>query len=183
MNREMEPWSLLDRTEEYRNNWYTGGYDRVLQPDGTEKSYYWAELSDAVVVVARHDDELIFIRQYRPVIREYCLELPAGLVEEHETYRESARRELREETGYEAETVSVMEEYWCSTGVLRHRRAMVFAEGLSSVGSDRGANEFIDVRSIPIEKSLSVAREDPANDATLEGVLLADADGYLDIHE
>lgn len=181
MGRDDEQWPVIERHEDYQNDWYTGGYDRVRQPDGTEKSYYWADLSDAVVVVARKEDELLFIRQYRPTIREYCLELPAGLVEENESYEEAARRELREETGYEAETLTLMEDYWCATGVLRHRRALVFAEGLSSVGTDYGDNEFIEVRSVPIHEALKLARREPANDATLEGIFLADADDHIHI--
>jgi ADP-ribose pyrophosphatase len=180
MSREpSHDWPVVESNTEYETGWYTGGYDRVRQPDGSEKSYYWAELPDAVVVVARSDDELVLVDQYRPTIREQCLELPAGIVEDGESYAEAGARELREETGYDADSVTLLEEFWCATGVLRHRRGIVFADGLEPVEQELDDNEFLSVTTVPIEDALTVARDTPANDATIEGILLAQADGML----
>jgi ADP-ribose pyrophosphatase len=146
---------------------------------------------------------VVFVDQYRPTIREQCLELVAGIVErvaeprdaasspadeqhgevapseDREAYVDAGRRELREETGYAADDVHFVEEFWTATGVLRHRRGIVFAEGLTDVGSDLDDNEFLSVERVPVEDALAVARAPPANDATIEGLLLAAADGYL----
>ena len=172
-------WPVLETEAEYETGWYTGGYDRVRQPDGSEKQYYWAELPDAVVVVARTGDELVFVDQYRPAIREQCLELPAGIVEDGESYTTAGARELREETGFDPSGVSLLETFDCATGVLRHRRGIVFAEGLTPTDRELDDNEFLSVTTVPVEDALTVARREPANDATIEGILLAQADGLL----
>ena len=172
-------WRVIERETEYETGWYDGGYDRVEQPDGSEKAYYWAELPDAVVVVARSGDELVLVDQYRPVIREQCLELPAGIVEDDESFSAAGARELREEAGFAPAGVSLIEEFWCSTGVLRHRRGIVFAEGLEPVGRDLDGNEFLSVTTVPVDDALDVARRQPANDATIEGILLAREEGLL----
>ncbi|MFW6437059.1 MAG: NUDIX hydrolase, partial [Halococcoides sp.] len=49
----MDEFRVEESVVEYETGWYTGGYDRVVQPDGSTKRYYWAELPPAVVVVAR----------------------------------------------------------------------------------------------------------------------------------
>lgn len=195
-------WPVLDSRAEYETSWFVGGYDRVEQPDGTEKNYYWAELPPAVVVVARDGDELLFVEQFRPAIRERCLELVAGIVEKtgeesrgdgrgtgddtrpegtRERYVDAAARELEEETGYVADSYDFLADFWCSTGVLRHRRGVVYAEGLAPGPSGRAldTNEFIEVEWLPVEDAFERAAAAPANDATLEGLLLAERENRI----
>jgi ADP-ribose pyrophosphatase len=190
-------WPVVESRTEYETGWYDGGYDRVEQPDGTEKDYYWADLPPAVVVVAVDRGDVVFVDQYRPTIREQCMELVAGVVEERsdeetsetddavrphpsrESYVAAGRRELREETGFEAGEVHFVEEFWTATGVLRHKRGIVYAADLTETGRDLDDNEFLTVERVPAEEALAVAREPPANDATIEGLLLAEADGHL----
>jgi len=172
-------WPVIQSVVEYETGWYTGGYDVVEQPDGSTKRYYWAELPPAAVVVARGDDKIVMVEQYRPVIGKYCLELPAGIVEDGESFTRAGARELREETGFDPAGTSLIEAFWVATGVLRHRRGIVFAEGLEPVGLDRDSNEFLRVRAVPVEDVLDRVRAVPANDATIEGILLAREAGLL----
>lgn len=176
---EDHDWPVIESNTEYETGWYDGGYDLVEQPDGTTKQYYWAALDPAVVIVAKSGDELVMVEQYRPAIGEHCLELPAGLVEDGESFTTAGARELREETGFDPSGISLVEDFWCATGVLRHRRGIVFAEGLEPVEVNHDSNEFLSTTTVPIDEALARAREDPANDATIEGILLAQADGLL----
>jgi ADP-ribose pyrophosphatase len=173
-------WPVVESVAEYETGWYTGGYDLVEQPDGSRKKYYWAELPPAVVIVAVADDSLLMVEQFRPTIRETCLELPAGIVEAGESYSEAGARELAEETGFSPDGVALLESFDCSTGVLRHERGIVWAEGLTPVERKLDGNEFLNVHAVPVDEALDVARSDPANDATIEGVLLAQEEGLLE---
>ena len=172
-------WPVREVVVEYDEGWFVGGYDRVEQPDGSEKKYYWAELSPATVIVAVADDRVLFVEQYRPTVRNTQLELPAGIVEAGESYTEAGARELAEETGFEPDSTALLQEVWCSTGVLRHKRGYVFAEGLEPVDVDHDSNEFLAPRSVPVDEALEIARDPPTNDATLEGLLLAEREGLL----
>lgn len=184
-------WPVVESEIEYDPGWFTAGYDRVTQPDGSTKRYYWAALPPAVVIVAiTDDDHVLFVEQYRPTIKEHHYELPAGIVDEHtgapgdrvakEEYTAAGRRELREETGYRADSVTLLERYAVATGILRHRRGIVVATGLTEGRPDLDTNEFLSVTAIPADEALSLARSAPANDATIAGLLLAKEEGYLD---
>lgn len=58
--------------------------------------------AQAVFILAtlRPSNRLLLIRQYRVPVGAFCLEVPAGLIDDGETPEQAARRELLEETGY-----------------------------------------------------------------------------------
>ena len=183
-------WRVVESVAEYETEWYTGGYDLVELPDGSEKRYYWAELPAAVVVVAVVDDppslglpgagrSVVMVEQFRPTIRELCHELPAGIVEDGESYAAAGARELEEEVGVAAGSVELLEAFWCATGLLRHRRGIVHAGDLSRGERRLDGSEFLDVRTVPVEDAMDVATGEAANDATIEGLLLAEREGLL----
>lgn len=78
--------------------------DRVRLPDGHElDEYHVLEYPDwSCIVALTEDDQAILVEQYRYGIDRISLEFPAGALDEEENPLDAARRELLEETGYEA---------------------------------------------------------------------------------
>src|SRR5260370_33348083 len=69
-----------------------------------QEPYYSLELPDYVSVIAITDkNHVLLMRQYRPAVDSYTLELPAGHVDAGKTTSEATRRELLEQNGYQAE--------------------------------------------------------------------------------
>ena len=77
--------------------------DTVRLPDGHEAVREWITHPGAVVVIPVLDNgKLLFERQFRYPLRRIFIELPAGKIDTGEHPLDTAKRELREETGHQA---------------------------------------------------------------------------------
>ena len=89
---------------------------------------YIIHAPDFVVIVALTiDNALLMVRQYRPAVGATTLELPAGHVEPGETPEAAARKELAEETGYEADRFELIATLSPSTARFTNRLWCFFA--------------------------------------------------------
>src|SRR5919198_6414856 len=113
---------------------------RYRLPSGEEFEFeIKAERPTAVVLALADDDRVLLVREFRPGVEATLLELPGGVVDAGEEPLEAARRELLEETGYEAELVHVGTMVDCAYSTrLRHvfagRGARRVAEPLPEAG-------------------------------------------------
>ena len=103
----------------------------------------------AVAIVAEVDGKIILVDQPRVATGRRCLELPAGLVgdeDEKATVEETALKELEQETGYTAERIERVGEFYASPGMVSEGFTLVRAHGLSKIGEGGGdKNEDINV--------------------------------------
>lgn len=98
------------------------------------------------IVPFTDNDEVILIRQFRPPINGFVIELPAGLVDPGESFEQAVRRELVEETGYEAGDVQFLAEGPMSSGASSEILSVYVATGLRYVGiGQRDETEDIEV--------------------------------------
>ena len=105
----------------------------------------------AAAILALDEDEdgtrhVILVSQYRVPLGQFCLELPAGLVgdddgADDETAKEAAARELEEETGYVADRLEALGEYYSSPGMVSECFTLLRATGLTKVGEGGGVSE------------------------------------------
>jgi ADP-ribose pyrophosphatase len=120
-----------------------GRHLRFVAEDGWEYVDRNAVSGIAVIVAVTDEGRLLLVEQYRPPVRQRVIELPAGLAgdeagREGEELVAAARRELLEETGYEADTVSALASGPPSVGVSSEVVTFFRAEGLRRVGPGGG---------------------------------------------
>jgi 8-oxo-dGTP pyrophosphatase MutT (NUDIX family) len=137
-----EDWPVIASEDLYRGPApFAVRSDTLHRPgDGPDASFsrIVVEHPGAAVILAVDDqDRVLVVVQYRHPARQRFVELPAGLLDKPgEDPEEAARRELVEETGYQAESWTHLGSTWSSPGVTAERIHLYLARGLSE--ADRG---------------------------------------------
>src|SRR5689334_20167478 len=128
-----------------------GKFVRLLRRDKWEYASRTRNIG-AVVVIAEYEGKIILVDQPRVGPDCRCIELPAGLVGDEDpdiTVEQTAIKELEEETGFTADSVEVLGEFFASPGMLSESFTLVRVRGVRKIGEGGGdENEDINVHLI-----------------------------------
>ena len=137
---------IIARKSVFSTSWFDL-VAKTVEPSNSPAPYYSVHCPDYVSILAlTKDRKVLLVRQYRPAVERYTLELPSGHVESGESPEDAARRELLEETGFEAEklenlgclvpdTGRLSNQLWCfvASGATRNEAAPTLEEGIELV--------------------------------------------------
>lgn len=130
----------------------------------------------SVVIVPIIDDKVLILRQFRIALESTILELPAGTKEREEEWLTCARRELREETGYGAESWISLGKVWPAPGITNELMAVYLARDLSPAPLAPDDDEEIEVVSYRFNDLVTMALNGELQDAkSVVGILRAAA--------
>lgn len=104
-----------------------------------------------VMAAITKDLDMVMIRQFRKAVEEVVFEAPAGKLEEGEEVLKAALRELKEETGYEAETTIFMGSYYASCGYTQEKFHLFLCTDLIKGEPSPDDNEDIDTELVPLK--------------------------------
>jgi len=120
--------------------------DRVRLPNGAVATREYVVHPGAVLIVPiLTDGRLVLERQFRYPIGSVMLEFPAGKIDPQESPLATARRELREEAGYAADTWLHLGTVHPEIGYSSEAIEMYLATQLTHVGAQLDEGEFLDV--------------------------------------
>jgi len=135
----------------------------------------------AVVIVPMLDDgRLVLIRNHRASLNQWLIELPAGTLEPGEAPEACAARELTEETGYQADYVKSLGQFYTSPGLSDELMRVVGATGLRSVGQKLEADECIEVMPTALSTALElIAKGHLCDGKSIAALMLAFQKGFI----
>lgn len=151
------PWRRRTRVIAYENPWIRVFHDEVDRPDGGPGIYGVVHFrSRAVGVVAVDGDgRILLVGQHRYTLDEYSWEIPEGGVAPDESLEDGARRELREETGFEADTWQPLFRFTTSNSVTDEQGAMFLASGLRAGEASPDETEELAIRWATVDEVLA----------------------------
>ncbi len=99
-----------------------------------------------------YKNNVVAIEQYRYTLDRWLLELPAGAIDECETGEQAAMRELAEETGFIADELIYLGEYFMNQGISSAKCKMYYANCINKGDTNYDKTEFIKTKLIPINE-------------------------------
>lgn len=151
----------------YENDWITVWHDAVTRPDGSAGVYgvvHYANLAAGVVVLDEADCVLV-VGQHRYTLDEMSWEIPEGGVPGIEAPLDGIRRELREETGVEADDWREIARLHLSNSVSDEAAVVYAARAIATGASDPEPTELIEVRWVPFDDALAMTLDGRITDA------------------
>jgi ADP-ribose pyrophosphatase len=140
--------------------------DEIVIPTGRKSFREVARHPGGVVILALKDkDTVLLVKQFRYPIKQTVLELPAGKLEKGENPDLAAKRELEEETGYQAENWSSLGFIYTTPGFCDEKLYLYKAENLHFVGEHPDDGEIIQAVEIKISDLADKIKSGEINDS------------------
>ena len=142
--------------------------DEVILPNGQVAKREIIKHPGAVAVVAvTAEDKLVLVEQYRKALERSIVEIPAGKIESGEEPMMTARRELEEETGYGAHSLTFLQTFATSPGFADEVIHLYVAKELYKIENKAALDEdeFVELLEVSLEKAQSMVADQRIFDA------------------
>jgi ADP-ribose pyrophosphatase len=155
----MSAWETINSRLLWESRWYNLRQDRVRTQDGHEFTYTIIDHPGAVwVVPITVDGQVALICAYRYAVDDWCYEVPAGGLGPDGDPAEMARLELLEEVGGTASALRFVGQFYTSNGISNEIAYVYLASGVELGESHREPTELMEMRLLPVQEALRMAR-------------------------
>ena len=161
----MSVWKTLDSKYLWKSHWYNLRQDLLRAPDGREFTYTLIDHPGAAwIVPVTSEGQVALIWHYRYTVDNWCYEVPAGGLSGDLTPEQAARRELMEEVGGRAADLRCVGRFYTSNGISNEVAHVYLATGVQLGEASREPTELMEVRLVPVDEALSMARSGEISD-------------------
>lgn len=176
-DQAVNPWNTLSADTRYENPWIKVVHHEVTDVTGKPGIYGTVHFKNTAIGIIPLDSEMNtwLVGQYRFPLGSYSWEIPEGGGEASATTLDSAKRELREETGITASRWEKILDMHLSNSVTDEKAVIYLAQDLELGESEPEDCEQLVIRKLPFSEALRMALEGEITDAMAVAGLLAAA--------
>jgi len=142
--------------------------DEVKLPNGKTAKRELIKHPGAVAIIAvTAENKIVMVEQFRKALEKTIIEIPAGKLEKGEEPADCAMRELEEETGYECESMELLNSFYTSPGFADEIIHVYLAKGLSKKEDAAGLDEdeFVNLMEMTLDEAQKAIKENRICDA------------------
>lgn len=166
-------WNEKEKKELLKTRVMTVCETTSISPDGEEGHFIVNDAPDWVIVIAEKDDNFLMVKQWRHGENHLSIEFPGGVIDKGETPEQAAKRELKEETGFEAGKLEYLGKMNPNPALFRNHSHFFAASNLISTGSQKlDEDEYVDYLEIPKSEVIEKMASDDYNHALMAAALL-----------
>jgi 8-oxo-dGTP pyrophosphatase MutT (NUDIX family) len=167
-------WKTLETKIIYDNPWITVREDRVINPGGGENDYGYVHFKKRAIAIVPLDQDgnTWIVGQDRFTLGEYSWEVPMGASEADEEPLETAHRELKEETGLTAKTMTSLMRLHTSNSITDEVGFVFVAEDLCAGETQFDEMEVLDIRKLPLHEVVAMIGRGEMTDAISVAAIL-----------
>lgn len=159
LQRNPKPWRIVESQKIADARLVKMYRDKIVAKNGFETDHIRLLMRDFSVIVPVLDrDRLVLVWNYRHPLQGWELELPAGLIEKGESPKTSAKRELKEETGYSAVSIKKLGWVYTLSGITSQRAHIFIANRLKKGKVHREPYEYMKMQIFTIKEAYSLLR-------------------------
>ena len=173
MKKNHNPWKRLSNETVYENNWIEVQHHEVLDPSGKKGIYGKVLFKNIAIGIIPVDTEnhTWLVGQYRYPLDSYSWEIPEGGGKIGIPPLDSAKRELKEETGISAKKWTPIQEIHTSNSVCDEYGIIYLAEELMFSNPSPDSNEELLIKKLPLIEVLEMVLEGKITDSlTIAGI-------------
>lgn len=168
------PWQQKSTKRIYDNPWITVDEDQVINPQGGDSLYGKVHFKNLAIAIVPLDQDLNtwLVGQWRYTLNEYSWEIPMGGGPLEIDPLESAKRELKEETGLEADEWECFLKIHTSNSVTDEVGYCYSAKGLTQGATEFDETEDLAIKVLPFQEAFEMCLSGEITDSLSLAALL-----------
>ena len=160
MAQKHGPWTIQETSCKYEDSFINVREDQVLRPDGQAGTYATVTMKPGVAILPIDSDGIVYLtQQFRYVLGKESIEVVSGAIEKQELPLESAKRELQEELGIQADEWTDLGSFDLDTSIVNCPVHLFLAKNLTFSESEQEATETIETLKVPLATAIQMVME------------------------